>query len=151
MATSEQVEQIIALLRKHSPQERYKDFNKTNMGIGAVLLFLSNATEPVSAGQIGKFLSVSSARVTALLKKMEGKGLICTRAGASDARVTEVAISETGRTAFLQVESELRNKINRVIDQVGMDRLMEYADIADEIQDALNAAESNSETGSDRT
>ncbi len=139
MATTEQVERIIALLRKRSPQERHKDLNKTTMGIGAVLFFLSNVSEPVSAGRIGNFLSVSSARVTALLKKMEGKGLIYTRPCPTDARVTEVAISDFGRETSHQMEMELRERIGRVVDRVGMERLVEYMEIADEIQTALNA------------
>jgi DNA-binding MarR family transcriptional regulator len=138
MASPEQIDQILDLLKKYAPEKRYREFNRTTMGAGAVLLCLSNADAPVSAGQIGRFLNVSSARVAVLLKKMEGKGMITTGHPLSDARITMVQITECGRSAFCRVEQELRGKVAHVIDCVGMNRLMEYAAIADEIQKAMD-------------
>ena len=88
MASPEQIDQILDLLKKYAPEKRYREFNRTTMGAGAVLLYLSNADASVSAGQIGRFLNVSSARVAVLLKKMEGKGMITTGHPLSDARIT---------------------------------------------------------------
>ena len=138
MATAEEIERVLALLRASAPGERYREVGSTAMGIGAVLLFLHRAEEPVSAGQISHFMNVSTARVAVLLKKMEGKGLICTGRSAADGRVTTVRISGQGEDVFLRMERELHNKIAYLIERVGMERLVEFAHISDEIQAALN-------------
>ena len=138
MATAEEIERVLALLRASAPGERYREVGSTAMGIGAVLLFLHRAEEPVSAGQISHFMNVSTARVAVLLKKMEGKGLICTGRSAADGRVTTVRISRQGEDVFLRMERELHNKIAYLIERVGMERLVEFARISDEIQAALS-------------
>lgn len=137
MATPAEIEQLIALLQKSVPGNRYREVSKTTVGIGAVLLFLSKAEEPVSAGQISHHMDVSTARVAVLLKKMEGKRLIVTGHSASDARVTTVAMTEYGRQVYAQIEAELHHKIAYLIDRVGLPRLIEFTNISTEIQTVL--------------
>ncbi len=137
MAAPEEIEQVIALLQKSVPGNRYQQVSKTTMGIGAVLLFLSQAEESVSAGQISHHMDVSTARVAALLKKMESKRLIVTGRSAADARVTTVVLTEYGRQVFAQMEAELHHKIACLIDRIGLQRLIEFTNISAEIQTVL--------------
>lgn len=138
MATAEEVERVMALLRSSTPGERYRGVDNTTVGIGAVLLFLSEAEEAVSAGQISRFMNVSTARVAVLLKKMEGRDLICTGRSATDGRVTTVRITEQGKCVFCQMEGELRDKIAHLIERVGLERLEEFLRVSVEIRLALD-------------
>lgn len=138
MAAPAEIEQVITLLQKSVPGNRYKEVNKTTKGIGAVLLFLSKTEAPVSAGQISQHMDVSTARVAVLLRKMEDKSLIVTGHSASDARVTTVAMTEHGRKVFAQMEAEFHHKIAYLIDRIGMQRLIEFTSISTEIQTVLS-------------
>ena len=139
MATSNQIDHFIALLQQYPPEKRYKEVDETTKGIGAVLRLLIQAQNPISAGQVSRSLNVSSARVAVLLRKMKARNLICTERDSSDGRMIDVQITDQGRELFQQIENELREKIGFVIDTVGMDRLITYAQITLEIHTALNA------------
>lgn len=140
MASMEQTERVISLLRQSRPADFFKKMNETAVGIGAVLMFLDQAQEAVSAGQISASMSVSTARMAVLLKKMEGKKLIVTGGCAEDARVTRVRLSEQGRAVMERMKAELYGQIGYLIDRVGMDRLIEFTEISGEIRAALEEA-----------
>lgn len=137
MATTEQIERIAALLREAHPGMALKKVNESTEGLGAVLMFLADAEGPVSAGAVSAFLHVSTARVAVLTRKLEAKGLIVTGGRASDARVTSLRLSETGREASRQLREELHEQIGYLADRLGAERLTEFARTAGEIQRAL--------------
>ena len=76
MATQDEVELILENLQEVHPAEFFKTLNEENAGIGAVLRYLNEAEGDVTAGNISKYLHVSTARVAVLLKKMAVQGLV---------------------------------------------------------------------------
>lgn len=134
MATTEQIEQILQLFGQVRPVVFIQHINKTSAGIGAVLRFLHEAEEPVTAGKISEFMGVSTARVAVLLKKMAAKGLISKQAHPSDARITIVELSALGQQTVARMHKNLCAEISAIIDQIGMERLLEFAAISREIQ-----------------
>lgn len=86
---------------------------------------------------ISETLHISTARVAALIKKMVDKGLIIRETGAKDARVTEIRMTEHGREIIEAVQKERREQLEAIIDQVGMERLLEYFDVSDEIRSIM--------------
>lgn len=137
MATREQIEQISTLLQRTLPPPLFRRVNETQAGIGAVLRLLESAGEPVTPGRIAEFMDVSTARVAVLLKKMEAKGLIEKQRHAGDARVTIVRLSPLGLETVLSMKEDMYAKVGAVIDQVGMERLLEFVAIAEEVRRAL--------------
>ena len=137
MATREQIEKIAVLLNESHPAKFIKKRNETSAGIGAVLRFLSEADKPMTAGSISKFMNVSTARVAALLKKMEARGFIRRTTGADDARTVVVSLTELGVETVKRLQENFYQDIGVLIDTIGMERLIEYTNISKEIRSVL--------------
>mgnify|MGYP002539862483 CR=1 FL=1 len=138
MATQEQIEQIMARFGQSRPaqMDQAKRAGFSDNGMIGVLLLLHRSSQTVTAGMISKTLRISTARVATLIKKMVDKGLIIRETGTKDARVTEIRMTEHGRE-IEAVQKERREQLEAIIDQVGMDRLLEYFDVADEIRSIM--------------
>lgn len=140
MATKEQIEQIMARSIHFRPTNLNQSGNANfgNNGMIGVLLLLHRSSEAVTAGQISEALHISNARVTALIKKMVDKNLIKKATGAADARVTEIQMTDHGREVIETIQKERRAQLEAIIDQIGMERLLEYFDIADQISSIMS-------------
>lgn len=137
MATKEQVQMILQYLEETHPAKFYKALNEENAGIGAVLRCLHESKGPVTAGDISEFMQVSTARVAALLKKMAAQGLVTKECDAADARFTIVRISPKGEEKIEQIHDTICRQVSAVIDRVGMEKMMEYISISEQIRAAV--------------
>ncbi len=138
MATKEQIEYIVRELPKAHPANFFKIFNDSNTGIGfAIKLLYAAEDNRLSAGAISEAMGVSTARVAVLLKKMEGKGLITRESDRTDARVTVVCLSETGKTVATQMQENMLGHISYVIDKVGMEKLKQFIALSVEVKAAM--------------
>lgn len=135
MATQEQIDQIMTRSIHFRPVNLNQSGNPnfSNNGMIGVLLLLHRSSKSVTAGQISEALHISNARVTALIKKMADKDLIRKETGEADARVTEIQMTDHGREVIEVIQKERREQLEAMIDQIGMDRLLEYFDIAEQI------------------
>lgn len=134
MATPAQIEELIEALRSAHPKALFQVMDETQAGIGAVLRFLYTSEETVTAGKIAEYMHVSTARVAVLLKKMAAKGLIIRQSAPGDARVTVVQLSQEGRAAVEAMRSAVRTRIGAAIDRIGMERMLEFAATARELE-----------------
>lgn len=139
MATDKEIELILEKLEQNHPADFFKKINKGAAGIGAVLRYLNDAEKIVTAGDISRFMNVSTARVAILLRKMELKGLIVKENDIHDARVTAVMISEYGKDTVKEMRAELYSQIGVVIDRIGMERMIEFISISSEIRAVVKA------------
>lgn len=139
MATIEQTELVLELLREAFPQRFVKTLRDGNAGIGAVLQLLDKTSATVTARTISEFLNISTARVSILLKKMEKKGFIKKEKDAHDARVTNVYLSVKGEEKARQIKSKLYKQVGMVIDKIGMERMTEFITICQEINETMNS------------
>lgn len=133
MATSEEITLIFKRLKEAFPTPFLRRIDETGAGISAVLNLLYDTGTTLTAGNISKHLRVSTARVAVLIKKMTAKGLIEKIADEKDARVTVVRLSPYGRETAEKIRAEMFSQINRIIDRVGMDRLLDFIEISAEI------------------
>lgn len=134
MATHQQIETVINGLNKANPMEFVRTVNATQVGIAAVLRFLYESEETVTAGKISEFMNVSTARVAALLKKLVAKGLVTKEADILDARITIVKITDFGEMVIKQRQEEMFQQVGAIIDKVGMERMMDFIEILEEIK-----------------
>ncbi len=137
MATTEQIETVLELLKDSHPANFFKRMDETSAGIGAVLRLLYEAGRTVTAGQISNFMNVSTARVAVLLKKMDAKGLITKETGSADARTTVVKLSDLGYETAEKMRADMYSQVGTVIDKLGMERVVEFAAISKEIRSIL--------------
>lgn len=129
MATAEQVTEMIRLAERVHSSEAFRCMDEANAGIGGTLRMLAEARAEgavVTAGAIAERLGVSTARVAALLKRLESKGLVSRRRSEGDARVTEVELTEEGVARVCAFRDDVRGQVALLIDELGEERLREF-------------------------
>ena len=140
MATNEQIEILLEQLKKAPPSECFQKFDMNTAGIRAILKLLNETDNKVTAGKISEYMNVSTARVAVLLKKMVAKGLIEKENDSSDGRIVVVKLSEYGKQAADEFKENLYTHIGELIDKVGMEKMLEFAAISNEIHAAMRAS-----------
>lgn len=133
MATNEQIEILLEQMKNAPPSECFQNFDMNTMGIRAILKLLNETDEKITAGKISECMGVSTARVAVLLKKMVTKQLIEKEHDSTDGRVVIVKLSEHGKQVAEQSKKNLYTHIGEMIDKIGMDRMLEFAAISNEI------------------
>lgn len=137
MATQAEIELLLNQLKKAPPSDGFRNIDKSTAGIHAVLQYLYEVHETVTAGKISEKMGVSTARVAVILKKMSAKGLIEKENDVSDGRVVVVRISEYGRECAKKMKDNLYAQVAVMIDKIGMERMLEFAEISKEIHSLL--------------
>lgn len=141
MATAEQVTEMIRLAERVHSSEAFRCMDEANAGIGGTLRMLAEARAEgavVTAGAIAERLGVSTARVAALLKRLESKGLVSRRRSEGDARVTEVELTEESVVRVCAFRDDVRGQVALFIDELGEERLREFFLTAYEIRTRLH-------------
>lgn len=137
MATREQIETLLEQLKKAPPAECFQDFDISTAGIRAILKFLSETEETITAGKISEHMNVSTARVAVLLKKMAAKGLIEKENDSADGRVVIVKLSELGWQTAHNLTADLYAHMGEIIDKIGFEKMLEFAAISQEIRSVV--------------
>ena len=141
MATREQIETLLEQLEKAPPSKHFQHIDENTVGIRAILKYLSETNEKITAGKISGQLKVSTARVAVLLQKMEAKDLIEKNKDPDDGRIVVVKLSEHGKQTAQAAKREIYRSIGEMIDKVGMDRMLEFAAISNEIHSIMEKSE----------
>lgn len=134
MATTEQIEFMLQKLDKAHPSAFFKRADGVQAGIGAVLRLLGESSRSVTAGEISEALNISTARVAVLIRKMVSKGLVTKEQGLIDGRITIVKLTELGEKTLQEMREEMYHLVGKIIDTVGIERLSEFLEIAEEIK-----------------
>lgn len=123
MATKNQVSEICKIIEQVRPVKAFNVVNKHEMGIFAVIKFISE-NEEVKSVDISNFLGISSARMTVLLKKLEKKGIIAKKNCEVDARVVLVSLTEKGLEFAGKIKTKVESNVSMLIDEYGYDKLI---------------------------
>lgn len=137
MATTEQIEVLMEQLKKAPPAECFQRFDMSTAGIRAILKILNETDDKVTAGDLSEHMHVSTARIAVLLKKMEAKGLIEKERDSADGRVVVVKLSNQGKELADKFKANLYAHVGEMIDKIGMDKMLEFAAVSDEIQSLM--------------
>ncbi len=137
MASTEQIEILMEQLKKAPPAECFQNFDMSTAGIRAILKILNETDGKVTAGNLSEHMQVSTARIAVLLKKMEAKGLIEKVHDSADGRVVVVKLSNQGKELADKFKANLYDHIGEMIDKIGMDRMLEFAAVSNEIQSLM--------------
>lgn len=137
MADREYTISVMKRLHEKPSDDTLRKFNEDNAGISCMLKYLSDTDEPVSAGEISRFMSVSTARVSVLLKKMQEKNFIVRENSSVDARRLMISLSDEGRAECLKRREEMIELFSRIIDEVGRERMEEFISISHQIKGVM--------------
>lgn len=141
MTSEEQIKTLLSELKKAQPSQLFQSIDSSTAGMRAILIYLGEEEQTVTAGMVSENMHVSTARVAVLLKKMEAKGLLEKQRDPKDARKVMVRLSPRGRELAAQQRGHIRKRVETMIDQIGMERMLEFAAIAREIHSIFVSAE----------
>ncbi len=141
MASKEQIKMLLSELKKAPPSQLFQSIDSSTAGMRAILLYLCDTDRIVTAGMVSDYMHVSTARVAVLLKKMEAKGLLERGRDPKDARKVMVRLSAQGRELAARIHGHINERIEAMIDQIGMERMLEFAAIANEIHSIFEPVE----------
>lgn len=133
MATEEEVMKIIEKYKETCPDKFWQHKDTTNAGLGAVLRCLMKHEGQATAGQIKEDINVSTARVAVLTKKMQERGWVIRFKSPSDARVTMVKLTDEGMELGLSIRRNIRQEIEKLIDEIGAEKLIEFIEMRERI------------------
>lgn len=137
MAAEQQIEYILKQLQKSHPDGFFRMLDKGSAGADAVLRCLHEAGGALTAGNLSEFLHVSTARVAVLIRKLTGQGLVTRESAPNDARIAIIRITPAGVGRIIRMKNRLYAYVGEVIDKVGMERIMEFLSISEEIRAAV--------------
>ena len=80
-----------------------------------VMMRLAAENDFLSVSSIFAAVSLSSSRVSRVVEDLEQRGLVRRRQGERDARVSEVALTETGLTLYRAADATHRRVVNEVL------------------------------------
>jgi len=84
-------------------RRRFADRYDTTLPRFDVLATLERHPDGVTMGELSRALLVSNGNVTALVRQLEGQGLVSTRSPDDDRRASIVALTEQGRSHFAEL------------------------------------------------
>lgn len=148
MATKEEVNSIIERFYEGRLKSPMAKIDKSKVGISLVLRYLKEAGRAVSAGEISRYMNVSTARVAVILRTMNEKQLIIKQDDCADARKTLVSLSNKGEERINRARAELLELMTEVVNKVGIERIEEFLEISKQINAVISAKiEENSQSG----
>ena len=137
MDRREKAQELMREMGSCMPKPFLSKVDKMQRGIGFVLKYLEDASGEVCAGDIAKMLQVSTARIAALLGKMEKQSLITRRTSPTDARRTVVEITPKGTARVQEIREEILLRTELLLEKVGEEDLREFIRISRRIKAAL--------------
>lgn len=105
----------------------------------ALSLLLAGAPSCPSA--LSRSMGVSSARIAALLKHLEQKGLVLRRTDEHDERRVNVSLTDAGRKLINERRREAIELVAAALRSLGEEDALEYIRIQQKMLDALSASD----------
>ena len=84
-------------------------------------------------GKLAEFLNVSAARIAAMLRSLEGKGLVERIVDKNDRRFITVRITESGTRLVKKLKTELDAHASKMVEKLGEDDCKEFVRILKKI------------------
>ena len=137
MTKKEEAQEFLQKMRSCRSQPFFSKLDESQRGIGFVLAYLSEAKGEIIAGDLARELNVSTARIAALLRKMEKNGLIERHSAKTDARQTVVELTQAGTEYSDKIKAQTLKKAELLIEKVGKEDLDQFIRILQKIKKAL--------------
>ncbi|MBQ7295628.1 MAG: MarR family transcriptional regulator [Clostridia bacterium] len=107
-------------------------------GENLLLMILSDLGGSGTPGKIIERLDFTGARLSAIIKSMEGKGLVERRRNEGDKRSTIVVLTQQGKEHYLKLRAEIISNALTIIEQLGEKDVCEFLRIIKKLADIAN-------------
>lgn len=138
MATKEEITEIMELIRKNKPQRVFKNLNDREMGLFAVIGYLSESNGEVTSSDISKFLCVSSARIAIMIKKLEKREFIEKIDSSKDKRVKVIKLTQKGHNLSNKLDKHANDVVEKIIDEFGLKELKDFFETMERLKIVLD-------------
>ena len=138
MSTREDAQELLEKLYSCMPRFFYSEIEATQRGFGFILGYLERADGEVNAGDLAKKLNVSTARIAALLKRMEQSGLVTRHTSRKDARKTIVEITPAGIALVDEMREQTLGRVELLHERIRKEDLETYIRISCQIKEIMN-------------
>lgn len=121
--------------------DRGKSFDKMNRGSRGerpALHILAASNVPLTPGRISDDLGVSPGRVSAILDRLEKKGLIVRETDPANRRNVLVSVTKLGRETDEAMFREIRDRFVRVFERMGEEHTRQFLDRCKEFVDCMH-------------
>lgn len=138
MTKEEEVRAAMLLFDNNKPHKAFEELSKTRMGFFAVIDHLHQAQKPLTSKEISDAMGVSSARMTVLLKKMEGENFLKKEHSPSDARAILVSLTEKGQKKAVEIEQRRYRCMEKILEVYTLAELQAIFEKLTVIHDIFN-------------
>ena len=138
MATREDAIAFLEKLKETKPAEPINELSNKNKGLSFVLKYISDHDGKAYTNDISNKMHISTARVSAIINKLEDRGLVTRQDSKTDARKTIIVLTDKGASFVKEMEESLIQTTIHLINTVGMDELMEFLRITKDIHNAMH-------------
>jgi len=138
MATREEAIAYLEKIKEIQPAEPINELSNQYKGLSYVLKYISDHDGKAYTNDISKKMHISTARVSAIINKLENRGLVTRQDSKTDARKTVIVLTDKGVYFVKEMDESLIQSTIHLIDTVGMDDLMEFLRIANNIKNAMH-------------
>lgn len=141
MSRREDAQEMLHKLLDCRPKAFLSKIDETQRGINFVLIYLQKTKHEVIAGELARELNVSTARIAALLGKMEKNGLIIRYRSSADARQIVVEITQEGLAYVDRLRKQSLERMELLLERVGKEDMEEFIRISHKIKEAFDNQE----------
>lgn len=121
--------ELISLRAKLNNLPSGESMIKMSEGENRVLSFLLSNGASAHPSQLSRSMSVSTARIAALLNRLEEKGMICRSCDPTDDRKIIVTLTEKGYSKISSIIEDTVFDISKILETLGEDDAKEYVRI----------------------
>lgn len=107
-------------------------------GENLLLMILSDLGGSGTPGKIIERLDFTGARLSAIIKSMESKGLVERKKHSADKRSTIVALTDEGREHYIRLRAEIVSNALTIIEQLGEQDVCEFLRIIKRLAEIAN-------------
>lgn len=122
-------------------RRRFADRHGTTLPRFDVLATLDRQPGGVTMGELSRALLVSNGNVTALVRQLEGDGLVVSRPAADDKRSSIVALTDAGRAHFATLADAHHQWIHTMLAGVSRDDLAALYRLLDTLKSSIASEE----------
>ncbi len=108
-------------------------------GENLLLMILNDLGGSGTPGKIIERLDFTGARLSAVIKSLESKGLVERRKNSDDKRSTIVAITAEGREHYIRLRAEIISNALTIIEQLGEEDVREFLRLISRLAEISNS------------
>lgn len=107
-------------------------------GENAIIMLLNDYGGMATPGKLSERTDFTAARLSAIIKSLESKGIVERRQNTEDKRSSYVALTVDGYEIYMRLRAEIISNALTIIEQLGENDVNEFLRIAKRLVDIVN-------------